>query len=88
MQEILFQIKPVMEEIFKVNPDTINFDTTAADIEKWDSLNNIKFLILLEKKFNIRFSGVEAGGLKNIGELTILISNKLKPVEWVNEITP
>jgi acyl carrier protein len=51
--------------------------TCAADIESWNSLNNVKLLIDLERRFKIRFTGIEAASLQNVGELADLIAAKL-----------
>lgn len=52
--------------------------TCAADIKSWDSLNNVKLLIALERRFKVRFTGVEASSLENVGELVDLIASKLR----------
>lgn len=52
--------------------------TCAADVKTWDSLNNVKLLIHLERRFRIRFSGIEASSLQSVGELVDLIATKLE----------
>lgn len=65
-----------MSELFKCRPEDINEKTVASDFELWDSLNNITLLIYIEKLFNIRFTGLEATSLENVGELVDLIELK------------
>jgi acyl carrier protein len=54
----------------------ITASTTAADIDNWNSLNNVKLLIRLERRFGVRFSGIDATNLQNVGELVELIASK------------
>lgn len=70
----IFKIVAIeLSSIFKCNLSDIKPHTCAADIDLWDSLNNIKMLLLLEKKFGIRFTGIDASSLENVGELVALI---------------
>ena len=68
-------------EIFRNNFDddeiVLTDDTTAADIEDWDSLEQINLLVAMEREFGIKFSVGEVEGLRNVGEMLDLIGNKL-----------
>ena len=52
--------------------------TNAKDISNWDSINNLKLIIVLEKEFKINFDPDEIVETKNVGELIKSIENKLK----------
>ena len=47
--------------------EAINEKTTSKDIKNWDSLAQVGIIILIEKKFKIKFSVKEVGNLKKIG---------------------
>lgn len=64
--------------VLRCDATQISPTTCAADIKSWDSLNNVKLLIHLERQFKIRFAGIEASTLQNVGELVDLIASKLK----------
>ena len=49
---------------------------TAADIEEWDSLSNIRFVVAIEKEFGFRFSNSEIADLENVGQMVDLIAAK------------
>jgi acyl carrier protein len=51
-------------------------ETTANDIEGWDSLSHIRLIVAIEKKFRIRFSASEVSSLRNVGEMLDLIIRK------------
>ncbi len=51
-------------------------NTTAKDIEGWDSLSNMLIITEIEKKYNIRFSFREIVKMKNVGDLCQAIRNK------------
>lgn len=76
-QEIVAQLSEIIEDVFDLDEfeyaDTVN----AADIEEWDSLSNIRFMVAVEKQFGVRFSNGEIEGLENVGALVALVESKL-----------
>lgn len=49
-------------------------ETTAQDVEDWDSVSNIQLLVAIESAFGVKFRTGEIAGLKNVGELYDLIA--------------
>ena len=52
-------------------------DTTAKDIDAWDSLNHMNLISEVEKAFNLQFDFFEVMDFENIGELVQSIQNKM-----------
>lgn len=75
--QITEKIVEIMEDVFDVDDLTYDDSLTAADIEEWDSLSNIRFVVALEKGFGVRFSNSEIAGLENVGQMVDLIGAKL-----------
>jgi len=74
---ITAKITELMEDIFDEDDLTYSDSLTAADIEEWDSLSNIRFVVGIEKEFGIRFSNSEIAALENVGQMVDLIAAKL-----------
>jgi acyl carrier protein len=45
-------------------------------VDGWDSLAHIRLLLTIERKFQIKFSAPEVGGLQTVGDLVSLIERK------------
>lgn len=75
--ELTKKVNEVFCEIFDDDELVITDETTAADIEDWDSLEQINILVALEKLFSVKFAVAEVEGLKNVGEMIDLIKKKL-----------
>ena len=65
-------------EVFNDDSIMIARETTADDVEGWDSLSHVNLIVAVEMKFNIRFATGEVLGLKNAGDLIDLINKKVQ----------
>lgn len=75
--QILTEVNEIFKKVFK-NPDIqITAETSAADIDAWDSLSHIKLIVAIEKHFKITFTTTELQSRKNIGELISIVEGKL-----------
>jgi acyl carrier protein len=66
----------IFREMFGDDEVVIGPETTANDIEGWDSLKHIQLLVTLEKTFGVRFNTGEMVGLANVGEMVELIAER------------
>ena len=62
---------------FDVDDLEVGPATSADDVEEWDSLSHIRFVITLERLFKIKFRNEEIADLKNVGDLARVIQAKL-----------
>ena len=76
MSSDLATLTEVFQQVFEDDELAITRETTAADIESWDSLMHVSLLLAVEKRFRIRFSSSEVSSLMNVGMLVDLINAK------------
>lgn len=76
-EEIFNTILLTCRSVFKDEDLELTFDSSADQIDKWDSLTHIELILEIEKRFNMKFSLGELQTLKQIGNLVQLISEKL-----------
>lgn len=67
--EILNQLNQVLIDVFDNESILLSEQTTANDIEEWDSLSHIQLIVEIEKTFKIRFTSREILSWNNIGEM-------------------
>lgn len=61
------------------NDDIVLSDeTTADDVEEWDSLSHVQLIVAIEKAFGIKFTSNEILSWNNVGELIDSIEKRLK----------
>ena len=79
MNEALFeQLNEVFRDVFDDESLTVNANTTAADIEDWDSLSHITLISAVEDEFGMKFSMKEVVEMKNVGEMAAIVAQRRK----------
>lgn len=69
---MLKHIQDVFRDVFGDDDLHVTRETTAADVEGWDSLRHVTLLVQIESRLKVRFKSSEVAGLKNVGELVDL----------------
>ncbi len=72
-EEIFTKLTEVFQDVFDDETLTLSDETTAKDIEDWDSLTHITLLSSVEDEFGVRFDMKAVQGLKNVGAMVDLI---------------
>lgn len=76
-EQILTEVNRIMCGVFNNSSIKLKYQTTAAEVEGWDSLNHIELVVAVEKHFKIRFNFAELQKFKNVGEMCDNIATKL-----------
>jgi acyl carrier protein len=76
MSDTLSKVTEVFCDVFDDDEIELELQTTAEDVDAWDSLMHVTLMLNIEKAFGVRFASSEVAGLKNIGELVALIDSK------------
>lgn len=72
------RLEQVFQTVFEDDEIEISNETTADDIDAWDSLTHVQLIVAVEKEFGLKFSTVEVMKLKNVGDFIALIEKKLQ----------
>lgn len=72
--EVWDRMIDIMREIFDEDDLELTRESTAADVEAWDSLMNIELVVALEHEFGFQFRTGEIAGMKTVGALADVIS--------------
>ena len=77
MVDRLSRLNEVFQDVFDDDDISITRETTASDVEGWDSLMHVTLLINIEKAFGVKFTSSEVARLKSVGDLLDLVDAKL-----------
>ena len=77
-EEVFERLNAVFRDVFDDEDITVNDQTTANDIEDWDSLEHINLMAAVESEFGIKFSMGQVVTMKNVGEMADIILQKVQ----------
>ncbi len=77
MSDRTAQLIQVFREVFEDDDLVITRDTTAKDVEGWDSLMHVTLIVNVERAFGVKFTSSEVAALKKVGELEDLIAQRI-----------
>ena len=77
-RDILSEIESVFRDVLDNELIALSEETSASDIEEWDSLTHIQLVVAVEKNFKLRFDARSIQSWKNIGDMITDIEKKLK----------
>jgi len=73
---MLEELQKIFREVFDDATLVVTPETSAIDIEAWDSLSHLNLVMAMEKEFDIQFDFEELNALRNVGEMMTLIQKK------------
>jgi acyl carrier protein len=76
-EDLLVELRPIFTEIMEEDGDNITLATSTNDLENWDSLNHLQFVVAIEKKYSIRFKSNEIESFRTVGQICEAILAKL-----------
>ena len=75
-KEIFSKLNEIFIDVLDLDECNLTDETSANDIEEWDSLSHIQLIVAIEKRFGIKFTSLEIMKWRNVGELVDSILSK------------
>ena len=71
------EVRDIMMDVLDLDDLHIDGNTTAADVEEWDSLSHIRMIVAIERAVKLKFSTGEIERFQNVGDMVRSIEAKL-----------
>ena len=75
--KIFNKLTECVRTLFDEYDGPVTTELNAAAVKQWDSLANVRLMVMLEQAFKIRFTTEEIQRLENLGQLEEVIAKKL-----------
>jgi acyl carrier protein len=76
-EDILKRVEQIFREELGQDDLVLNDETTAEDVDGWDSLSHVQLVAVMEDAFGIEFSSREILSWDNVGDLINTIEKKI-----------
>lgn len=76
-EEIYERLNEVFRDVFDDDSISVNDETTAEDVDGWDSLIHITLIEAVEEEFGISFDMKTVVKMKNVGEMVDAIEEAI-----------
>lgn len=77
-EQIMSKLTALFQELFEDDDIVLTEQTTAKDIDDWDSLAHLELISTVETEFKIRFTLGEINSFANVGEMCSCIMKHLE----------
>ena len=77
LMNILNDVETIFRDVFDDDELVVTAETSAADIEDWDSLMHVTLILEIESAFKVRFSSGDVANLDSVGDLCALIQRSI-----------
>ncbi len=77
MDDILARLQPVFKDVFEDASLTVGRESSALNVDGWDSLAHVNLIAAVEESFGVRFALGELEELQCVGDMVDLIARKL-----------
>ena len=72
-EEVYERLNKVFRDVFDDESITLRDDTTANDIEDWDSFEHINLVVAVQDEFSFKIPMGKVVTMKNVGEMVDII---------------
>ena len=76
-EHVLVEVTGLFRDVLDNDSIKLKYETSAPDVQDWDSLNHIEIVVAVEKHFKIKFNFAELQKFQNVGQMCDNILVKL-----------
>ncbi len=72
-EEVFERLNEVFRDVFDDETIELHDETTADDIDEWDSFEHINLIVAVEEEFSFKMPMGKVVAMKNVGEMVDII---------------
>ena len=76
-EQVLSETNDIFIDVLDEEDIKLSYETTADDIEDWDSLSHIQIVVAIENHFDVKFTSLEVQTFENVGQMCDAIVERL-----------
>lgn len=72
-EEVYERLNKVFQDVFDDETIEVDDETTADDVDEWDSFEHINLVVAVEEEFSFKIPMGKVVTMKNVGEMVDII---------------
>ena len=76
-RDVFEMLNTIFRNNFDVEGIILNEETSSADIESWNSLEQINLIVAIQDEFKIKFNIDEVNAMNDVGKIVDFILEKI-----------
>ncbi|MDE7018833.1 MAG: acyl carrier protein [Lachnospiraceae bacterium] len=72
-EEVYERLNKVFQDVFDDETIEVHDETTADDVDEWDSFEHINLVVAVEEEFSFKIPMGKVVTMKNVGEMVDII---------------
>lgn len=69
LKDVLDQFTEIFIDVLDEEDIVLTLESTADDVDEWDSLTHVQLVVAIEKHFKVKFTVAELEGFKDVGAM-------------------
>lgn len=78
IKKVIDQFQEIFIDVLDEDDIVLKAETTADDIDEWDSLTHVQLIVAIEKHFKVKFTVTELEEYKNVGAMCEAVAMKIQ----------
>ena len=74
--QTIHELEPIFRDVFDDEAIVLTPQSSAKDIEGWDSLNHVRLILAVSRACRTKFTAAEISRLSCVGDLADLVDRK------------
>jgi len=71
------RVRVIASDLFGIPPQALSGESSPENIESWDSVQHLNFILAIEETFHLQLSPEETERIRTIGDAEKLIAQKV-----------
>lgn len=71
------RVRAIAADVLQVPATQITQDSSTKNVESWDSVHHLNFVLALEQEFDLQFEPEEMDQMQSISHIVTVLENKL-----------
>lgn len=76
-EDVFDRLNEIFRDFFDDETIMLTEETTADDIDEWDSLEHVNLIVAIEDSFDMKFTMGEVTTMKNVGAMVDIILDRI-----------